>query len=81
MFLKGMEARLAEELGKQHQELLETVWEQLKGKGFQGCSHLSLDIHWSRWLSTRKLQTKRNPGLYLQEMLSFPDFFFELLNG
>lgn len=24
------------------------------------------------WLTTRKLQTKRNPGLYLQEMLTIP---------
>lgn len=47
MFLRGMEARLAEQLGKQHQELMETTWEQLKGKEFQGCSYLSLDIHWS----------------------------------
>lgn len=41
-----MEACLAEELGKQHQELLETTWEQLKGEEFKECSYLSLGIHW-----------------------------------
>lgn len=46
MFLWGMEAHLSEQLGKQHQELLETTWEQLKGKDFKGSSYLSLGIHW-----------------------------------
>lgn len=41
MFLTRMEAHLAEELGKHHQELLETTWEQIKGKEFKGCSYLS----------------------------------------
>lgn len=71
MFLREMEACLAEELGKQHQELLETTWEQLKGEELKGCSYLSLSI---------KLHTKRNPDLYFQEMLSFPKFSHKLLD-
>lgn len=72
-----MEACLAEELGKQHQELLETTWEQLKGEEF--ISKFGYPLVELLWLSTRKLQTKRNPGLYLQEVLSFLSFNCKLL--
>lgn len=65
MFLWGMEACLAEELDKQSQELLETTWEQLKGRSVQGLfvSKFGYSFFKLLWLSTRK--TKRNPDLCL----------------